>query len=180
MRVKAVERAQARALRQEGWPHKRIAALLGVSPGSVHAWTRDIELTAEQRAHNLRGPAGPQNPAVVARRAASWSAACRAKRAAYQEEGRARARAGGDPLHLQGCMLYWAEGGKGRNVVDFANSDLPMVRLFRGFLRDCLGVEDARLRIALNVYTNNGLSIAEIEAYCSTGSRFRAPSCAST
>lgn len=163
--MKPAERSQARVLRRDGWSHKRIAALLGVSPASVHAWTRDIQLTAEQIAHNLRGPTGPQSPQVVARRAASCSATCRAKRLAYQEEGRARARAGGDPLHLQGCMLYWAEGSKKRNVVAFTNSELPMVRMFLCFLRTCMSVQDARLRLALNVYTNNGLSIDDIEEH---------------
>jgi hypothetical protein len=163
--LKLAERSQARDLRVQGWPHKRIAALLGVSPGSVHAWTRDIELTAEQRAHNLRGPTGPQNPAVVARRAESWSATCRAKRAAYQAEGRTRALAGGDPLHLQGCMLYWAEGSKGRNVIDFANSDVAMVVTFCRFMRESLGVEQDRIRLSINAYTNNGLSIDDIEAH---------------
>jgi hypothetical protein len=43
-------------------------------------------------------------------------------------------------LHQAGCMLYWAEGSKARNTLKFANSDRQMVRFFRHFLTDALGV----------------------------------------
>jgi hypothetical protein len=57
------------------------------------------------------------------------------------------------------------EGSKGRNTLQFANSDGPMIAFFGRFLRRCLDVSDDRLRFSLNVYTNNGLSIAEIERH---------------
>jgi uncharacterized protein YjcR len=103
--TKPAEREHARELRRAGLPYKRIAAALGVSPSSAHAWTRDIELTAEQRAFNLRGPRGPQDPEIVRRRAESWAAKWRELREICQREGRATAREG-DALHLAGCMLY--------------------------------------------------------------------------
>lgn len=93
-------------------PYKRIAAELGVSPSSVFAWTSDIELTAEQRAYNLTGPLGPVSPELVRRRSLAWAAKCRERRRKAQEAGRARAREV-DPLHMAGCMLFWAEGTKG-------------------------------------------------------------------
>jgi hypothetical protein len=54
MKAKTLEQLEARRLRKSGEPYMRIAARLGVSVGSVHLWTKDIELTAEQKAHNLR------------------------------------------------------------------------------------------------------------------------------
>ena len=62
-------------------------------------------------------------------------------------------------------MLYWAEGSKERNVVKFSNSDARMVKLFRNFLTDALGVNPADIRLSLNVYTTNGLSIDTIERH---------------
>src|SRR4051812_36751389 len=109
-----VERELARELRRSGLPYKRIAAKLTVSVGSAHLWTRDIELTEEQKALNLSGPRGPQNPEIVRRRAESWAAKCRTLRQVCQDEGRLTARRV-DRLHLAGCMLYWAEGAKARN-----------------------------------------------------------------
>ena len=160
--TKPVHREMAREMRREGMPYKQIAARLDVSPSSAHAWTKDIELTDEQKLANLRGPRGPQNPEHIRQRARAWSARCKARRLEYQEEGRVAARRG-DRLHQAGCMLYWAEGAKGRNTVKLVNSDPNMVRFFRRFLTDALGVPLEKLTIALNVYTTNGLTIEEIE-----------------
>jgi hypothetical protein len=141
---------------------KRIAAAVGVSVATVHAWTHDIEISEEQRRHNLFGPRGPQSPERIAKRVASWKRVNRERRLRFQAEGRAKAREG-DSLHIAGCMLYWAEGAKARNTLTFANSDAHMVRFFARFLRESMGVRTSDFRIRLNVYTNNGLSIAEIE-----------------
>jgi hypothetical protein len=162
--MKPLEHRQARQLRAEGLPYKKIAAALGVSVGSAYLWTHDIELTPEQIERNLRGPGAPHNPDRIRRAAASWSRRCRLKRAGYQQEGRDRAREG-DPFHQAGCMLYWAEGSKTRNCLKFANSDQQMVRFFRRFLTDALGVDVAKIVMTLNVYTTNGLSIEEIERH---------------
>jgi hypothetical protein len=145
-------------------PFRRVARRLDVSPSSVVEWTRDITLTEEQIARNLRDRDGPLNPEAMARRAAAWSARCRARRAEYQHQGRMQARRG-DPLHLQGCMLYWAEGGKGRNQLNFSNSDVQMQRLFRRFLTESLRVDRSEIRLRVNAHLNNGLTIGEIERH---------------
>jgi hypothetical protein len=62
-------------------------------------------------------------------------------------------------------MLYWAEGSKGRCDIHFSNSDPRMILLFRRFLTHCLGLQRDKILLSLNVYTNNGLAIAEIERY---------------
>jgi hypothetical protein len=62
-------------------------------------------------------------------------------------------------------MLYWAEGTKNRNTVLFANSDVEMVRLFRRFLVESLGISDAEISMRLNVYLGNGRPLSEIERY---------------
>lgn len=131
--AKLAEHELARELRRSGIPYKRIASRIGVSASSVYAWTKDIELTEEQKSFNLRGPRGPQNPEVVRRRAESWAARCRAARLASQEDGRRAAREG-DRLHQAGCMLYWAEGAKRRNTLQFTNSDPNMLAFSEGSL----------------------------------------------
>src|SRR3954468_4845111 len=108
---KPAERKPAREPRSDGLSIKRIAAELNVSPSSVFYWTRDIELTQDQQRHNLYGPRGPQDPELVARRGTAWRERSQQKRRGFQREGRTRARQG-DPLHMAGCLLYWAEGSK--------------------------------------------------------------------
>jgi hypothetical protein len=160
----AQERASARRLRGQGMPHKRIAAELGVSVGSAFLWTSDIELSKDQQERNRLGPGGPQNPESQRRRAAAWVARSRETRRESQLDGRVAAREG-NPLHLAGCMLYWAEGAKARNAVKFSNSDPRMVVLFRRFLTEALAIEIDEIAMSINVYTNNGLSIGDVEAY---------------
>jgi hypothetical protein len=135
-----------------------------LSPSSVHAWTKDIELTEEQQSVNLRGPRGPQNPELVRQRAERWAATCRAARLASQRDGRVAARQG-DPLHHAGCMLYWAEGAKRRNTIQFTNSDPHMLAFFRRFLVDAMAIEADEIAMSINVYTNNGMTIEQIERY---------------
>src|SRR4051794_22156041 len=85
---KPFERGEARELRLQGMSIKQIAKTLAVSPSSVFYWTRDIELTPDQKRQNLRGSTGPQSPERVARRGAEWRDRSRRKRLEYQEEGR--------------------------------------------------------------------------------------------
>lgn len=145
----------ARQLRSEyALPMKEIAARVGASQSSVSLWTRDIVLTPAQHARNL--------DLAKKRRGKAWAAINRRRRLEYQEEGRRRARQA-DRLHQAGCMLYWAEGAKNRNVVCFANSDVDMVRFFSRFLIESLEVSIEDFTLRLNVYTGNGLSIEEIE-----------------
>lgn len=68
-------------------------------------------------------------------------------------------------LHVAGCMLYWAEGKKGRNAAVFSNSDPHMCALFCRFMRECFAITDDRLSFSINAYTNNGRTIKEIEAF---------------
>ena len=129
--VKTVERELARALRRdEGASIKEIARRVGVSISSVSHWVRDIELTPEQHAQLLL-----RNPAYNRQRSGTWIQAARRRteREACQNGGRARAR-DGDVSFVAGCMLYWAEGAKDRNQLQFANSDPEMVRFFVDFL----------------------------------------------
>ena len=60
-------------------------------------------------------------------------------------------------------MLYWAEGSKSKNQMEFAKSDANMVRVFAEFLRTSFQVPDEDFKVRLNIYLGNGHSLAEIE-----------------
>ena len=66
---------------------------------------------------------------------------------------------------MAGAMLYWAEGGKTGDMVDFSNSDPQMVKLFMAFLRQICGVAEKRLRAQVYGYSNQ--SAGELEGYWS-------------
>jgi hypothetical protein len=158
---KPEKREKARRLRrEEGMAIKKIAKRICVSPASVLVWTRDIELTPEQQA--ALDDRERRNRESFGGRSETWSHVARMRRLGWQEQGRKQAKLH-DPLHEAGCMIYWAEGTKDRNSLTLCNSDPHMVRFFARFLRECLGVRSEDLRVRLNVYLGNGLTLAEIE-----------------
>lgn len=118
-------------------------------------------LTVEQRHANRHSDAVRRAQAIGNK---AMRTRARRKRLAAQDHGRHLARQG-DPLHVTGCMLYWAEGSKRRNDVEFANSDPDMLRTFVEFLSRCYEVPRDNVRLTLNVHLNNGLALSEIEEW---------------
>jgi transcriptional regulator with XRE-family HTH domain len=160
--TKNVQRDQARLLRQEqGLSIIEIAEKIGVAKSSVSTWVRDIVLS---QAHEeaLRW----NNKRFEAQKIGSQANVIkhRALREQYQEEGRIKAREN-NLLHSQGCMLYWAEGSKARQALNFTNSDTEMMVFFIKFLRQALCVPEEKITFRVQCYLGNGLSIEEIESY---------------
>jgi transposase-like protein len=150
--VKTRERELARRIRRdEGASIKDIARRVGVSVSSVSLWVRDIELTPEQH-----GALAARNVAYNRQMSGTWKQAARrrAERVAFQEDGRRRARRR-DPGFVAGCMLYWAEGSKGRNQLQFSNSDPVMARFFVDFLKTHFGLRGADIRITCHLYADH-------------------------
>jgi hypothetical protein len=136
-----------------------IAGQLGVSKASVSLWVRDIELTPVQQAALLaKNPVrNGQLRGMQVRRER-----CREQRMAAQRHGRDLARLN-DPGHIAGCMLYWAEGSKSRNVAQLVNADADLMKKFLTFLRASYEVPDQRVALSVNCFLGNGLSLDEIQ-----------------
>jgi transcriptional regulator with XRE-family HTH domain len=150
--MKVYERTEARRLRRdEGLSLKTIASRLGVSTSSVSLWVRDIELTPEQ--HKFLTAQNHLHPRQVLARAATIEKH-RANRIAAQEEGRAQARLG-EPFHAAGCMLYWAEGSKARNVAQITNADPEVLRFFVRFVRTYFHVPDDAFAVTCNLFADH-------------------------
>jgi transposase-like protein len=157
--MKTTERERARKLRrEEGASVKELAGLLGVSKSSVSLWVRDIELTEPQYLALRRRMGG--------RIEGSRENAVRAlaRRRTEQNSGR-RAAHRGDLLHAAGCMLFWAEGSRNRNVVEFTNSDPAMVSFFLRFLRESYRVPDAKITVTCNLFADHVERQREIEKF---------------
>ena len=158
--MKTHAREQARALRRdEGLSVKAIALCVGASPSSVSRWVKDVQLSEEQQAILLArayngGARGSSINATLRREA----------RLLAQEDGRALARRG-EPLHVAGCMLYWAEGWKSRNQIQFTNSDPDMARFFVTFLRTYFNLPDEHIRITCNLFSDHIAKQREIEQF---------------
>jgi hypothetical protein len=159
--MKTNERELARALRAEGRSIREITRLVGVSKSSVSLWVRDIELTSEQH-DALR----ERNIIYDRQRLGNkiWSARCRERRVAWQTEGRMLARRG--PAEFAaGCMLYWAEGSKTRNVAQMTNSDPEVLRFFARFLRRYFAVTDEQFALTCNLFADHLARQREVEQF---------------
>ncbi len=154
--MKTAERERARKLRRgRGHSVKELARLLDVSQSSVSIWVRDIELTRRQR------------EVLRQRMGTGWTAnAARAleRRGQAQDQGRSSAR-DSSSLHIAGCMLFWAEGSRRRNAVEFTNSDPAMVSFFLHFLRACFAVPDTKVAVTCNLFADHVARQREIEQF---------------
>ncbi|QPC81537.1 helix-turn-helix domain-containing protein [Phototrophicus methaneseepsis] len=158
-----IRQAARRLRQQDGLSIKEIAAQLGVARSSVSTWVRDITLTPQQKARlddrNKNHPAQREGSRAV-------EAKHRQLREQYQQEGRIKAREG-DTLHSWGCMLYWAEGNKARNMIAFSNSDVDMMCLFIRFLRASMRISDDQICFRINCYASSEAQVLEIvEHWC--------------
>jgi hypothetical protein len=144
---------------------RAIAEQLGVSKASVSLWVRDIVLTPDQEAALLaKNPV--RNGQLLGTRVRRER--CREQRLTAQQHGREFARRC-HPEHIAGCMLYWAEGTKARNVAQLVNADADLVRKFLTFLRSCYDVPADRVALSVNCFLGNGLSLDEVQQWWLTG-----------
>lgn len=168
--MKKIEQEKAKILRKDkGLSIRQISKILGVSVGSVSSWVKDIELSKEQKEKLLN-----QNPAFSKMTLYSRSLSqeslkkrnetYRQRRIEFQEQGRQKAKQK-SWLHSVGCMLYWAEGSKGKNSLVFCNSDIEMMKLFIRFLKEEMKITSNEISFSINVYLENGFDVKQIEQY---------------
>ncbi len=159
--MKRETRLKARELRQQGHSIGDIAFMLGIAKSTVSLWVRDIELTELQVEHlkeKIR-TYGAQNKGASTNRKNA-----KAQRIVFQDQGRIKAREN-SPLHLAGCMLYWAEGAKDRNTFYFVNSDANMLQLCMRFLREEMAICEADITIRIHCHFNDPFEMRRVEQY---------------
>ena len=161
--MKIAERAQAVDLRRQGFSINHIVQTIGVAKSSVSIWVRDIKVE-EDRLLRINGNRC-RSVNEWARIGRLNTGNARQKRIEYQANGAMSQEAVTQNLFLIGCMLYWGEGSKSKNVITLCNSDSEIIRTFMRFLREALDVKDEKITLDVNAYTNNGLSKDDIEAY---------------
>lgn len=150
-RAKDELRQRARELREAGWTYPQIAKEIGVSKGSCSLWLRDM-------VHPLGTLEGQERRTAAIRASAARTQQLReAERIAFKEEVASALGAMSDRDVLVALAVsYWCEGGKDkpwarREVVQWMNSDLVLVRLFIAGLRT-LGIHDDRIRLRVQIH----------------------------
>jgi hypothetical protein len=148
--TKKAEREQARELRRRGKSMKAIAREIGVSPGSVHLWTADIDIGDEQRAR--LADAAHQGNLLKAKAHLQRGQLLRVLK------DREQADAEWPSLKLKpdftfGLALYIGEGSKTDSVVGVTNANPAVLRAALRFF-DLIGIEMGRVKV--NIVLHQG------------------------
>lgn len=167
MKGRYSDQLKARALRKRGYLLSEICEKLDVSKSSVSVWVRDVELSVSGEKRISKKKLETKNFERLNSGREEWSSHCRSLREQWREEGRLAALKN-DPLHIMGCMLYWAEGAKDRCNLVLANSDVAMVKKFVRFLKETFNVSGEDFSIRISVYLNY-LSMDEVVQYWRVG-----------
>lgn len=143
---------QAIEMRKQGCSLDDIVNKVEVSRATAHGWIKHVELSEYQK-QCLRGrvankiPAGRQK-ALETNRKKYADLRNAARQHGYDE-------ALGDPVHVAGCMLYWAEGAKSLNSICFSNTDAAMQKKFKEFL-EYLQVPLEKIKFSTRVHNTEG------------------------
>ncbi len=150
--AKSRERIEACKLRAQGKSVKEIAKQLGVSCGSVSVWTRDIELTQDQRTYlKERQIVSGMRGRMMGAESNKEKKRARLQLAEEQaiEEIKLLAK---NELFYIGLGLYWGEGVKASDgTLAVTNSDPRVIQLMIRWFRECFGVETERVTVRVYI-----------------------------
>lgn len=149
--AKSLLRLEARKLRKKGVSVKKIAQYLKVAKSSASIWTRDIILTVNQfeklRGAMLRGSElGRIKGALIQKE----------RRLKFIEESRNKgimelSNINERELLIAGLALYWGEGSKKSQEVEFCNSDPKMIQFLLLWLKKCFKIMPNEIKCCVGI-----------------------------
>jgi len=164
MQGKVHEKAQAIKLRTQGKTYNEILKEVPVAKSTLSLWLRDVgllkaqtqKITAKKRAAQIRGGKARKDARVHETEQTYKKAASNVGILSQRER------------LLVGAALYWAEGAKERSTtrsqgIDFGNSDVHMMKFFREWLIDCMGVIPDDMSYSLYIHENSKSRISEVK-----------------
>lgn len=145
-------RGEARRLRSDGASLNEISKELNVPKSTLHLWVCDLPnirlLTEQDRLAHLER-IRPLASKVLRQQREDRLFKIREQVAAQLE---AYTSLDNELLKAILSVLYWAEGTKGRGLVNFANTDPKLSLLFITLLRRCYQIDEAKIRIRLHLH----------------------------
>ncbi len=154
MKLRLNDRILARQLRGKGYSFSEIMERIpNLSKGTLNGWLKNVELTQEQKDRLL---AKIKNGADKGRLKGAFANHLKRIRITDDITNEAKQKAKENitnALFTNGVMLYWAEGAKTCEHIDFANSDPLMIQFMMKWFREICKVPEVKFRIALNIMT---------------------------
>ncbi|MBU1291986.1 hypothetical protein KKH07_00635 [Patescibacteria group bacterium] len=161
--MKQKEKLRAVELRKKGKSYSEILKKISVCKSTLSLWLRDVELTSKQLDDLYKR--GRERCRYNGAKANQQKRIERTK--LIIEEAKKESRIlFKNPLFLSGLMLYWAEGTKKGEVVDFSNSDPEMIKLMMKWFRSICKVPEEKFKI--NLYIHELHCRKDIEKYWSS------------
>jgi len=148
MCAKISEKLMAIKLRKKGKSYSDILKEIRVSRSTLSLWLRDIPLAKKQR------------DKLIGRAKSRYLGSKKRQRLRVENTiqilGAAKIEAYElikNELFLSGLMLYWAEGTKRGEVVNFSNSDPKMISLMMRWFRELCVVPKEKFRIQIHAHS---------------------------
>lgn len=160
-------RIKAREMRSGGESVKVIAKRLGISKSTCSLWVRDIILTVDQlenlKKREIKGAELGRLRGALVQKERRLDKISKEKQNAFKELAKISDR----DLFVIGIALYWAEGAKNRNKVEFINSDPEMINLIILWLRKYFGIKANELRARVGINESHKARDEKVRKYWS-------------
>ncbi len=151
--MKLEEKKKAIELRKTGMSMNEIVRVLRVSKASISLWTRNVELTKEQR--NKLSFASRSVDSIEKRRINRLANESAKRAIVTAEAGKDIREISDQELRIIGAMLYWGEGGKTkRGMARISNSDPAVIKVSMLFFRKICKVPDTKFRGSIHTYSH--------------------------
>ena len=154
------DKNQAIRLRKDGHSYNQISQILSVPKSTLSTWLKDLPLSSAAqekiniRVHNTSIKAlirrNKEQTTIAQQRADTFRFTAKKTYAIYKNE----------PAFIQGVALYWAEGykkgalGSRWKSIDFANSDILMIKFMITFFQRYLNVDPSAIKIQIIAHNN--------------------------
>lgn len=148
--MKKQEKERARKLRKKGHSISEIVERVDAAKGSVSRWVRDIELTKEQKQHLSKK--GYSKELIEKRRKTRLENTKKRHNRIIEKGADDIENISRQELFYIGVALYWGEGSKKKNVIQFTNSDPKMIKVMMRFLLEVceVSVDDMQGHVHLH------------------------------
>jgi transcriptional regulator with XRE-family HTH domain len=149
--AKSLLRLEARRLRSKGVSVKKIASYLNVSKSTASCWVRDIILSVEQmenlRMSAIKGAELGRLRSSLLQKQRRLNLITESQKLGIATISKLSER----ELLIAGLALYWGEGSKKCQEVEFCNSDPKMIKFLLLWLQKCFSIKLDEIKCCVGI-----------------------------
>lgn len=153
MRMRLEDKRTAIDFRIEGKSYREIRSLIpNLSKSTLSNWLRNVILTKEQE---KRLKSNIENIVLSARAKSAWTNRQKnleRTKIIFEEAKKELPSLVKNPLFLIGLSLYWAEGSKTSNCVQFSNSDSRLIKIMLRWFKEICNIPNEKMKIHIYIH----------------------------